>query len=65
MRDLRRYPVTIDEKLALLSNIYDENKREQDKNLICGDMTLVILSEIIDDVKKSKSPLVRYIGHAA
>ena len=62
MRNLSQYPVTLNEKLNLLQHYYEDAKKDQEDNAVYGDMTNVILSEIIEDVKRAKAKLVRYVG---
>lgn len=51
MRNLNEYPITYDEKIDLLKKFIDfRRKVEEGKESTCGDLTLVTLLAIEEDV---------------
>ena len=51
MRNLRQYPITLEEKYTLLDELIKIKQLEMAQSMVCGDMTVTLLMDIKNDLK--------------
>ena len=51
MRNLSQYPITLEEKLDFLRELQEKTQKHIVENMICGDHSVIIINEIIQDVE--------------
>jgi hypothetical protein len=52
MRNLAQYPITLDEKIAVLERLLKRTIEEEDREMVCGSIFGPVLRGAIEDIKR-------------